>query len=163
MNMKPCIGLSLLLAAIAWTTTSAADVHCAADAECAKLGAGYQCVAQKTACAVHPESSTCVERVCRKKPGGPVKDEDRACKVDGDCAIVVLECQCMYCARPEDFQAGLVTAVSKKRLKAYEPLGRCSKAQQRQCATAGACAMTGSSEARCRAGVCFVEYVPRPE
>lgn len=163
MNMKTRIGLSLLLAALAWTGASAADVHCAADAECAKLGSGYQCVAQKTACAVHPESSTCVERVCRKKPGGPVKDEDRACKADGDCAVVLLGCQCMYCARPDDVQAGLVAAVSRKRLKAYEALGKCSRAQQSQCATAGACAMTGTSEARCRAGSCFVEYAPRTE
>lgn len=150
-----------LLAVFAWTSASAAELHCAADADCAGLGAAYQCVAQKTACAEHPESSTCVERLCRKKPGGPVKDADRACRKDSDCGIVLLRCQCLYCARPDDFLAGLVAAVNKKRAKAYASLGMCSEAQQRQCAMAGACAMTGTSEAKCLARSCVVEYVSR--
>lgn len=151
---------ALLLALFTCAGASAAELHCTADADCAKLGPRFQCLAQKTACAVHPESSTCVERLCRRKPGGPVKDEDRACKKDGDCAIVQLECQCMYCARPDDFQAGLVAAVNKKRVKAYESLSKCSTAR---CAAAGACAMTGTMEPRCRANTCFPEYQPRIE
>ncbi len=154
--------LSFLIA-LACTSASAAELHCTADTDCASLGSGYQCTAQKTACAAHPESSTCVERFCRRKPGGPVTDADLACKNDADCAIVQLECQCMYCAREGDFQAGHVAAVNKKRLKAYEALGTCSKVRQRGCATAGPCAMTGTSEARCRAHRCSVEYVPRSE
>jgi hypothetical protein len=161
--IKGGMRLLSILAVLAWTSASAGESPCAADTDCATLGIGYQCIAQKTACAVHPESSTCVERICRKKPGGPVRDEDRVCRKDADCAIVLLECRCMYCARAEDFQAGIVAAVSKGRLKAYEALGKCSQTQQHQCAMAGACAMTGASEARCRANHCFVEYVPRIE
>jgi hypothetical protein len=145
---------------LASTNALAGQIHCKADPDCSKLGAAYRCVAQKTACAEHPESSTCVERVCRKKPGWPLTDADRVCKKDGDCAIVLLSCQCMYCARPTDFLEGLVAAVNRKRAKAYASLGKCSEAQRRSCATAGACAMTGASEARCRARSCVVEYVP---
>lgn len=151
----------LPLALLLWTGASAGETHCGADADCAKLGPGYECVAQKIACDTHPESSTCVTRLCRRKPGWPVKDEDRACKDDGDCAVVLLECRCMYCARTEDWMTGVVAAANKSRLKAYEKLGKCSRAQQSACATAGACAMTGTSEARCRASRCVVEYAPR--
>lgn len=96
-----------------------------------------------------------------RKPGRRIEDADRACKADADCAVVQLECRCMYCAREGDFQAGVVAAANKGRLEKYAKLGRCSRAQQRACATAGACAMTGTSEARCRANLCVVEYAPR--
>ena len=156
MALKFGMKLVFLLASLCVATASAAEVHCAVDADCAGLGAGYQCAAQKTACAEHPESSTCVERVCRKKPAGPVKEADRACKKDSDCAVVLLRCECMYCAREADAEAGIVAAVSKRRAKAYESLARCSPAQQAQCAMAGACAITGDSAARCREKACVV-------
>lgn len=152
-----------IVAMLAWTAASAADTHCRADADCGGLGDGYQCVTEHIACAVHPESSTCAQLVCRKKPGWPVTDEDRACKTDEDCAIVQLTCQCMYCARPTDFLEGIVAVSNKKRTKKYESLGKCSKEQMHSCSTAGACAMSGTSEARCRANLCVVQFVPRSE
>jgi len=136
-----------------------APVHCGGDAECAKLGAGFQCVAQKTACAVHPESSTCVERICRRPVGWPVKEEDRACRKDADCAVVLTSFQCMYCAREGDFANGVVAAANRKRAKAYEV--KPTPAQLRSCAMAGACAQSGTARPRCRARRCVVEYEAR--
>lgn len=152
--------LSILLACV---NASAADTPCRADADCSGLGDGYQCVTEHIECAVHPESSTCAQLVCRKKPGWPVKDEDRTCKTDEDCAIVQLTCQCMYCARPTDFLEGIVSVANKKRTKKYESLGKCSKEQMHSCSMSGACAISGTYQPQCRVNMCVVQYVPRSE
>jgi hypothetical protein len=158
--VRRTLALAALLAAGAWSGAAAQPrTSCRADADCGKLGAGYRCVFQKTACAVHPESSTCVERFCARTPGAAVKDEDRACKRDSDCAVVVPEFQCMYCARPGDWMNGVVAAANKKRAKAYEP--KPTAAQLRRCATAGPCAQTGTAVAVCLNGLCAVRYEAR--
>lgn len=93
-----------------------------------------------------------------RKPGGAVKDADRACKRDSDCAIVVPRFQCMYCARAGDWMNGVVAAASKKRAKAYE--AKPTAEQLRRCATAGPCAQTGKAVARCRQSLCVADYEP---
>lgn len=145
--------MRILLLSALLASGAAAAPNCAGDADCGK---GFSCVAQKTACAVHPESSTCVERVCRRTPA---KDEDRACRKDADCAVAVRECVCMYCARPEDLQLGVVAAVNRRKAKAYE--AKCTREQTAACATAGACAMSGTMEPRCREKLCVAEFRPR--
>ncbi len=153
--------LVLLAAFLATGAAAQAPVLCTDDASCAKLGAGYQCMTQKTACAVHPESSTCAVRACWRKPGGAIKDEDRACKKDSDCETVLLEFRCMYCARPGDFESGLVGAANKKHV--FEYVVKPHKEQLRHCAMAGPCAQTGTVRPRCRKSLCAAEYVPREE
>src|SRR5579863_3901823 len=109
-------------------------------------------------CPENPAESTCVERVCRREPAtpaapaavGPIHPGHRACSEDSDCALVLLSCQCMYCARPGDLKAGVVDAVSKWSAKLYRRLAECSAAQMRNCSMAGPCAMTGESVPVCR-------------
>jgi hypothetical protein len=109
---------------------------------------------------VHPESSTCVERVCVRRPGGAIKDADRACRKDSDCAVVVFDFQCMYCARPGDYGNGIAAAANKKRAKSYE--AKATAEQIKQCAMAGPCAQTGEMKPRCRRRLCVLDYEPRP-
>lgn len=151
------LALALLLASAA---AAQAPVLCSADADCAKLGAGYQCLTQKVPCATHPESSTCAERRCRRKPGGAIPDADRACRKDSDCETVLLEFSCMYCARPGDFESGLVAAANKKRAFAYAV--KPTAEQLKRCAMAGPCAQSGEMRPRCLDKLCAAEYRPRP-
>ncbi len=143
----------LLTLLLATTAAAQAAPRCSTDADCQ---AGETCVTQKVACAVHPESSTCATRLCRRKP---VEEADRACKKDSDCAIAVREFRCMYCAQPADAVVGVVGAVNKKRAKKYEAAA--TPDQQRRCAMAGPCAQTGEMKARCREKLCVADYAPR--
>ena len=65
----------------------------------------------------------------------------------------------MYCARSGDVANGVAAAVNAKFAKRYE--AKCTDAEMRVCATAGACADTGSALARCRNQKCVFEYEPR--
>lgn len=145
-----------LAALLAGTAAAQAPKRCETDADCSPV---ERCVTQKIACEVHHESSTCAARLCRRPVGGTIPDEDRACGKDSDCAVVVLEFRCMYCAREGDLNEGVVGAANKKRAKKYEV--RATAEQTRSCATAEPCAVTGEMKARCEKKRCVAVYSPR--
>lgn len=150
-----------------------AQNRCENDADCAPRGTGYRCITHKTGCPDNPSMSTCAERSCIQAPtpvstlakpsvkSHAIREGHRRCRADADCAVVVLGCHCMYCARPEDAANGVVDAVNKRFIKSYEALSKCSDSELKGCATAGPCAITGESAAVCRQERCEVVYKPR--
>jgi len=145
---------------------------CRQDADCLSLGEGYKCTTQKTGCPDNPSMSTCASSVCAKAEPpastpavadgpNPIQLRYRTCRTDDDCAVVVVGCHCMYCARPDDLKDGWVQGVNKKFAKEFERLSKCSDADRRKCATAGACAVTGESLPACKQRRCTVVYKAR--
>jgi len=163
------IGMTVCGAGICEDSVS---VHCRKDSDCRSLGEDFRCVAQKTGCPDNPSMSTCASSACiRVAPPSttpavadglnPIQDKHRYCLKDDDCAVVLIGCHCMYCARPDDAQNGWVQAVHKRFAKQFQRLSHCSDADLKKCATAGACAVTGESLPACVKRRCAVVYKPR--
>ena len=90
-----------------------------------------------------------------------ITDQERSCKENKECAVVLLQCQCMYCARPDDLKNKVVDAVNSQHLKKYAELSKCSRAETARCATAGACANFGESIPVCKNEKCSIQFQTR--
>lgn len=167
MRILAGIVIGLAVSPCAWGLSlgfSAQAHHCQSNADCQSLGEGYQCVSRKTGCPKDPSESTCVERLCEKKPPkkpSPIAARHQACRQDDDCARVLLGCHCGYCARDGDAENGIVDAVNKAYSKQYQKLSACSKEDLQTCAMAGPCPVLGTSVPVCRDRRCEILFKPR--
>jgi hypothetical protein len=154
----------ILLIQLGSTSAFAEYFECKMDSDCQKAGATFRCLPQKTGCPGHESDSTCVIHICRddqtqhEQLGKLPQQAQRACIHDSDCKVVQLRCSCMYCARPDDLQKGIVDAVNKKFASEFADLSKCSAAEVKGCSMAGACANFGKSIPVCQDHVCAVVF-----
>ena len=137
-----------------------AQIRCTNDSECKTMGPRARCVSQKTGCPGSETHSTCVIRVCDNTPVSTKFTADvKNCAKDTDCALILLTCQCMYCARPDDVKNRIADSINKKFLD-LQNLYACTQTERNKCATAGACAQTGKSIPVCLNHSCTLKYEP---
>lgn len=88
-----------------------------------------------------------------------VEAKHRACKVDGDCAKILLKCACNFCRdEPDDLKTGRADSVNKQFVAEFADRAKCTAQETAQCALAGACPQRGHNEAVCRSGMCTLEF-----
>ena len=92
-----------------------------------------------------------------------ILDSHRSCVTDEDCTVVLLNCTCMHCPREGDLQEKVIDAVNKTFTEQFSVLSKCTTEQMRRCATAGACAMMGTSIPKCVNKSCTAVFVPRAQ
>jgi hypothetical protein len=132
---------------------------CRNDGDCQKGSAVAHCETQKAPCPGHEAVSTCATLTC--VPGlrsTKFPEFVKKCDRDADCEIIHLKCECMYCARADDLKAGVADALNKQYVADLAKDFQCTAEQTKNCAMAGACAVSGTTIPVCREHSCTLAY-----
>ena len=90
-----------------------------------------------------------------------IESAHRTCQTNADCLLVTIGCGCVHnstCGRADDANNGIIDVVNKSYRQKYEGLSKCSAAETKGCAMAGACANQGQWVAQCERQSCSLQF-----